>query len=492
MSENEKKEEITAEEIDAYSEEILAELPEDLSEFRKGIDPSLQEEGFVADSFARDDSGLCLDFEPIAEQTEEKEFQANIFYHSLESPNSFCKKLPGQFDMKESGLILANGNVAGGKNKDERIEYHNDIEKILSRYFDELDADIVVLGEYIELRDEEDYAHLNYKKIDSVGYSKGIRAMTIYVTTKREIPGCRISSLDGEKVNIQYLDKGFEEERLVDQSGSDERLLKLSQSSKNKIGESIEVMIFNRYMLFVHALNKHAKNAKGVKDTLGEEYIKDGSITYIVAGDLNIGIQANSSTTHDVEKDLGSMIFKANTSADSFSLDDSQIQEIMNKPGKTCSSSKSTAHDGAYLPTKLERTEIDLSGSLWALVKGDGANIWKVMSDHKGFLLKISGFYSGRDSPTRPFTPIIEIKDEGFSDSGDSQEKIYEEPDSGVFDESFDEGNSDHIDQAQKDSDDLEIPTNLLASLSLEDNLDDASEAEVWGKISDWLDSLTL
>ena len=334
-----------------------------------------------------------------------KEREYKIFYQSLEYPHNFTRKLSGQFPP------LQDGNVPK-KGIDATHQYHQDVAKWLGEAFNIQDADIVILGEYNDLRKSSEST--DYKIVGMVG--EGTRGMTVYCTTKRDIKGCRITTLDGEKIDIQYIDQEYKESRKIDSNASQERLLKLSKSAESSIGQCIEVMIHNRYMLFVHIKGIGDKARKNLLKST-QDYIDDKGMKYIFAGDVNAKVPITKTTQYSIIKSFTtkpfttkgvevkgcSITFCANTdSSHVIGNDESKLQQRMNIPGKT--SMGEVCHDGIYTPLRIsDRTEYSMEGSLWPIVKH--TEVECLLGDHKGFLLKLTLTHSGRDSPTRSFTP---------------------------------------------------------------------------------------
>lgn len=357
--------------------------------------------------------------EPIAAASStEQEYKTRVFYQSLEHPRHFTNKLVEALVARHPELKeeLMNGNDVVKSEIDFTHIYHQNVAKLLEEYFSTHDADIVVIGEYNDLRKVS--GNENYEIVGRVGENDdGRRAMTVYRTTKRDIKGCRITTLDGEKIDMHFLDEEYKESRGIDPNASRDRLLPLSESAKNSIGQCIEVMIHNRYMLFVHRkeTDKKGKKVKAEAQLLklmSPTYIEktgDGkdTIKYLIAGDLNAHVTTKQ-TNHDIHKDFTIMTFSANTDASNMSgYETSGLQKIINIPGKTASGKQ--CHDGIWESLMVsDRTKYKILGSLWALVKNSDGK-YLILGDHKGFLLEIKVMHSGRDSPTRSFTPAANL-----------------------------------------------------------------------------------
>ncbi len=98
---------------------------------------------------------------------------------------------------------------------------------------------------------------------------------------------------------------------------------------------------------------------------------------------------------------------------------ESELQQRMNIPGKT--SMGEVCHDGIYTPLRIsDRTEYSMEGSLWPIVKH--TEVECLLGDHKGFLLKVTLTHSGRDSPTKSFTPTPE-EDPNIPTKASSEDK---------------------------------------------------------------------
>ncbi|MGV2432275.1 MAG UNVERIFIED_CONTAM: hypothetical protein LVQ98_02610 [Rickettsiaceae bacterium] len=233
------------------------------------------------------DSGIGLD-DSIISQDNESDIPYKIFYQSMEYPNTFTKKLASQL-----GVENGNSPKKGGKATDPK--YYEKAESLLSEQFN-MGADFVVLGEYYDPREIGTEAE-GYRVVGKVGETT--RAMTIYCTTKKEIPGARVTSLDGQKIDIQYIDKEYGESRGVNIEDSRKRLSEVSKSSTKHIGKFIELMIYNRYMLFVHVRDTGSK----AQTNIANSFESGLPGIYVLAGDLNLGITGKN--THDIESPMG-------------------------------------------------------------------------------------------------------------------------------------------------------------------------------------------
>ena len=350
-------------------------------------------------------------------------YQYKIFYQSLEYPNNFTRKIVDQYsDQIPEEMVLESGNVPA--DTEDATEYHTNVSSLVSDYFDKMEADIVIVGEYYDERTDEEVQDSSYKIVGKVGENdRGTRAMTVYCTTKREIKGCRISTLDGASVKVSYIDDEYEGIRTTEFNVTAEdtrgRLEPLSKLAKTHIGQCIEVMIYNRYMLFAHIKGIGDKARTSLIKVLGStqdlgdynytEELDDGtsSITYVVAGDLNANIKNQSQ--HIVTESFPLMNFVGNTNA--VIINDMQyreyniIQRVMNTPAK--SSKGHVIHDGVYLPrTDDDRTEYMIDGSCWSIVKiSDNEAKFALLGDHKGFVMGVEVIHSdSRVSSTTPLT----------------------------------------------------------------------------------------
>lgn len=350
-----------------------------------------------------------------------------IFYQSMEYGDRFTKKSLNwmNFEDCEMSFTLTSGNIRGKKKQDDTNPYHTHIQTLLVRYFQDLEADIVVLGEYMDHRyaSSNDLANVftaqGYKIQGVVGVGdRGTRAMTIYSKysdgNKDYIPGCRISTLDGQLVRINYLDSGFKDARNREEEDTSERLQALSECAIEPIGQCIEIMIYNQYILVTHLKksgDKARENLCGVLKSSESNDLCAGDYRakYIVTGDLNAGLQQQSKT---FSAQYNNIQFISNTdySAPGAIGEYDILQYALDSNSVT--SSGQACHDGTYLPNQLdEKIKVTPLSALWPLVKLSNKH-YAIMSDHKGFLLQLDITHdpnSPATALTRPPSPECDV-----------------------------------------------------------------------------------
>lgn len=391
-------------------------------------------------------------------------FDLIIFYQSLEYNDNFTKKLAGKLSNHSKKFFSPLQSRASGDNEESYREYHKAVKEFLTTYIsdlkDEYKPDIIALGEYTP----EPEFHKIYKEFLKIGNTTynlagfvktkkptiveillssicissdanwgnydGTRGMTIlYRNGCPNIHRITIHNEEGSDPDVWH-NRGDE---LLENAYGKKRYTQARNKMREKwrgvaknIGPCAEIMFRNRYFSIGHIKeNCEALNKKkgAVNNALASMYL----LPHIrIAGDCNFNLNKKKYEDHFVETTIEKWKAIANTNSSNLFKNSiiQSIQDLTNLPGHTSSAKKATAHDGYYdYINPINSEKVEIIGSFWPILIDESKKEYPIISDHKGFLLKLTT-ESQTDSDTISIKTNASLKDSLLNDENSMLEVI--------------------------------------------------------------------